>query len=164
MSLLKELKKTVIEGQIVSSVTSGGSGSGSTIYTLRTGYIEPRDQLNLLVLDNETDEPVTTPENTFPIATYMIPETAITSTDLDSSYLNLYVYDDTSFSNGLPIAGGFNGYQVNTLCSNEMIATSTLMSDVIDYPYIGFESSADFLSGKIQVVMYFLPATLPPLP
>ena len=164
MSLLKEIKKTVIEGYIVAPVTSGGSGSGSTIYTVLTGYVEPRDQLNLLVLDNETNEPVTIPANTFPITTYMIPETPVTSNDLDSSYLNLYLYDDTSFSNGLVIAGGFNGYQVNTLCSNEMIDTVTLMSDVIDYPYIGFESSADFLSGKIQVVMYFLPATLPPLP
>lgn len=168
MSLLKEIKKTVVEAnnfnflQAWNSTYSGYENLQG--YHVLTGYIAPRDESDILLRDNKTDEPVTVPANSFPIKTFLIPEVPLQSPDLANSYLELYFYSNPTFSSSTnPWSSNFTGEELNTKCLVEMFDVSAVLTDIEGYPYIGFNSSADFTAGKIQVYMYYLPATLPPL-
>lgn len=168
MSLLKEIQKTVVEGNnvIIGNLWNSEILNPENLrgYKVITGYVEPRDESNVLLLDNVTNEPVQVPVNSFPFKTFFVPEIPLVSPDLSSSYLELEFYDDATFNSNY---SDWNGYwpaeDINTKCFTEMINVSGDLSEIAGYPYIGFASSGDFTAGKVQIYMYFFPATLPPL-
>ena len=91
MSLLREIKKNVVEGvevnigQVWDSVIKNNPNLG--LYTVVNGYVEPRAESNLLLLDNVTNEPLQVPPDCFPVRTFFVPEVLLESPDLSNSYL-----------------------------------------------------------------------------
>ena len=172
MSLLREIKKTVVEADNLKIGTIWNSTFSSYQnlqgYQVITGYVEPRDIDTFLVLDYETQQPIQLPSNIFPIKTFLIPEVPLTSDDpLENSYLQMYFYDTPQFDNQYNDSfdwGGFNGNELNTKIMLEMYDQDTSMSGYVGFPYVGFSMSGSFTAGRIRLVMYYLPATLPPLP
>ena len=172
MSLLSEVKKTVVEtdnlqlGFIGNSIFSGYQNLHG--YQVITGYVEPRDVDTFLVLNYDTHQPIQLPSNIFPIKTFLIPEIPLESdSPLEDSYLQMYFYDTPEFNNQYNYNfdwGQFNGNELNTKVMLEMYDQYTTMSGYVGFPYVGFNMSGSFTAGKIRMVMYYLPATRPPLP
>lgn len=166
MSLITEAVTTVAQAQYLSVDqvfnTDFKRQRNLRGYHVLTGYLQPRAESQLLVRDNVTDEPLQFPPNCFPIKTFFIPTTPLESPDLSNSYLELYFYDDTSFSNSISEWNGYvDGEQLNSKAFVEMLDVYETLNTLSGYPYIGVDSSGDFTAGQIQVYMYYLPATLP---
>lgn len=170
MSLLNELTATVVQAEYL-SVDQIFSSQYSQYQNLKgyhviTGYAEPRNETELLILHNVTNEPLLVPSNSFPIKAFFIPTIPLVSPDLNTSELKFTLFDDTSFSNSYQFYGGqaMTGAEVNSKAFVEMIDVASSITPVFDgYPYIGLTSTGDFTAGLIQVYVYYLPCSQPPL-
>lgn len=164
MSLLNEIKSTVVQAQFLSAEQVFSSQfPNSKGYYVITGYIEPRDESELLIKHNVTDDPLQIPPNMFPIKAYFVPSILLESPDLNTSNLELYAYDDTSFSNSISFSGGsMTGTEANSKGFSEMCDVSCTLTDFTPtYPYLGMSSSGDFTAGRLQVYVYLLPCSQP---
>lgn len=164
MSLLKETVRNVIQGN---SVIIGNS-LGSTFsqlenfrgYKVVTGASQPRAPGNYLFLDNETGEPIQMPPNSLPIMMFLIPTVPIL--DDGNSYYDIYLYDDTSFSNTYAPWGGNGSFYGSAINTKAMIGVNsngngTVFSNFAGYPYVGYESSGNTVTdGTIQIYVYYL--------
>ena len=130
-------------------------------YNVITGVMAPRGNNSYLFVDNVTELPIQLPPNSIPVFTLLVPITPLVSTNLVTSTLQFYMFDDESFSNSVEpwgsLYGTHTGAEINSKAYFENSYTQGSLSDYVGYPYFGVETSGPaFTDGSFQMYMYYI--------